>query len=431
MHTRRTARIARRASRPARRSRCRPRSLRASQRGGHPKRGGELRIARIEDSQSFDKTNVFQNESIWIFEQINEPLYTRHARRQERQAVARDELHGLERTRRRYTFKLRQGVKFSNGQPMTVGGRQVLDRRRPRADEGLGLPRRRDQERHRRRTRRRSSSHLKYPWAPFLADIALFANGIIPKNFAGETRAEFYKHPVGTGPFMWDKRVVGQSVTFKRNPYYWQKGKPYLDSVTWTYVSRREHARAAAQGRPDRRSTSSRRSTRSRSSRTRPGVKMTLFPSTRTDYLLMNEQYAPLADVHVRRAISYAIDREAIVKVGAVRQRQAGELVHAAAGAVLRPELARVSSTTWRRRRPSWRSRTFPNGFKVERWSAPGAGRERDRPDHPAGAEAARHQRSTFKQVDTSTEFAADPAAASTSSASATGRWTSPTRTSS
>ena len=36
---------------------------------------------------------------------------------------------------------------------------------------------------------------------------------------------------------MWDKRVVGQSVTLKRNPYYWQKGKPYLDSVTWTYVS--------------------------------------------------------------------------------------------------------------------------------------------------------------------------------------------------
>src|SRR5207253_649066 len=46
-----------------------------------------------------------------------------------------------------------------------------------------------------------------------------------------------YKHPIGTGPFMWDKRVVGQSVTFKRNPNYWQKGKPYLDSVTWTFVT--------------------------------------------------------------------------------------------------------------------------------------------------------------------------------------------------
>ena len=48
-----------------------------------PKRGGSITIARIEDSQSFDKTNVFQNESIWLAEQINEPLYTVTAGRQE------------------------------------------------------------------------------------------------------------------------------------------------------------------------------------------------------------------------------------------------------------------------------------------------------------------------------------------------------------
>ncbi len=41
---------------------------------------------------------------------------------------------------------------------------------------------------------------------------------------------------------------------------------------------------------------------------------MTLFPSTRTDYILMNENVKPYDDVHVRRAISYAIDRAALVK---------------------------------------------------------------------------------------------------------------------
>ena len=45
-------------------------------REGTPKRGGSLTIARIEDSQSFDKTNVFQNESIWLTQQIMESLYT-------------------------------------------------------------------------------------------------------------------------------------------------------------------------------------------------------------------------------------------------------------------------------------------------------------------------------------------------------------------
>ena len=37
-------------------------------------------------------------------------------------------------------------------------------------------------------------------------------------------------------------------------------------------------------------------------------------PSTRTDYILMNQTKTPYKDLHVRRAISYAIDREALVK---------------------------------------------------------------------------------------------------------------------
>ena len=41
---------------------------------------------------------------------------------------------------------------------------------------------------------------------------------------------------------------------------------------------------------------------------------MHLFPSTRTDYLDLNEKVKPLQDVHVRRAISLAINRSALVK---------------------------------------------------------------------------------------------------------------------
>src|SRR5256885_12979339 len=37
-----------------------------------PKRGGHITIARIEDSTSFDKTNVFQNESIRSEEHTSE-----------------------------------------------------------------------------------------------------------------------------------------------------------------------------------------------------------------------------------------------------------------------------------------------------------------------------------------------------------------------
>lgn len=276
-----------------------------------PKRGGELRIARIEDSQSFDKTNVFQNESIWLTQQLMETLYT----------VTPDgkgvkpwlaTSYAVSNGGKRYTFRLRTGVRFSNGSPMTAADVKFsLDDARAQ-DKGWGFL---DAAIKNVQVRDPQTVvvNLKYRWTPFLADIALFANAIIPKNFGGEKRAAFYKHPVGTGPFMWDKRVVGQSVTFKRNPYYWQKGKPYLDSVTWTYVSDQNTRELQLRGGqieinefPPFNSIKKLRNT--------PGIRMTLFPSTRTDYLLMNESHAPLADRNVRRAISYAIDRKAIVR---------------------------------------------------------------------------------------------------------------------
>ena len=94
------------------------RSAPAAPSASTPKRGGHLTIARIEDSISFDKTNVFQNESIWLTEQINETLYTVGADGKTLKPFLAtgytESKDGLT-----YTFKLRPGVKFSNGQPMT------------------------------------------------------------------------------------------------------------------------------------------------------------------------------------------------------------------------------------------------------------------------------------------------------------------------
>ena len=372
-----------------------------TQRSATPKRGGHITIARIEDSNSFDKTNVFQNESIWIAEQIMEPLYLAgNDGKTLRPWLATS--YKASKDGKTYTFKLRKGVMFSTGAPMTAADVKFsIDDARAQK-KGWGFL---DTAIKRIDAPDPSTVvfHLKFAWAPFLADIALFANGIVPKNFNGEPRAKFYTHPIGTGPFMWDKRVVGQSVSLKRNPNYWQTGKPYLDGVTWTFVSDENTRELQLRGGqiqvdefPPFNSIDKLKKT--------PGVTMSLFPSTRTDYLDMNELYPPLKDSHVRRAISYAIDRKAIVKSVLFNYG-------VPANSQLPPQVPFYDKNTpglqfdMAKAKAEMAKSKFLTGFKVEILVGAGAqveqtiGQILQQQLKQLGIEA------TFKQEDTSTEF--------------------------
>ncbi len=48
------------------------------------------------------------------------------------------------------------------------------------------------------------------------------------------------RNPVGTGPFILTEWVPGDHLTFSRNPYYREEGKPYLDSVILKILPSRE-----------------------------------------------------------------------------------------------------------------------------------------------------------------------------------------------
>jgi peptide/nickel transport system substrate-binding protein len=199
---------------------------------GKPVNGGNLTIARTQDSQSMNATTVFDNESIWIFEQIFQPLYT----------VTNDgkgvkpllaTAYKVSADKKTYTFTLRQGVKFSTGQVMTSKDVKFsLDQAR-KAAQGWGFI----------DTAIKSVSapapdtvvvNLKFAWAPLLADLSLFSNGIVPANYGGETETQFYTHPVGTGPFKWGFWKKGSALKLVKNTNYWQPGLPHLNSVTWT-----------------------------------------------------------------------------------------------------------------------------------------------------------------------------------------------------
>jgi len=278
---------------------------------GAPVHGGNLVFAAVQDAQSMNATTVFDNNSIWILEQIFQPLYTvTNNGKGEMPWLATG--YKISANKKVYTFTLRPGVKFSNGKPMTSADVKFsIDQNRKAAKGWAYLD-----------TAIKSVQdptpgtvviNLKYPWAPILADLSLFANGIVPNNYGGQTEAQFYTHPIGTGPFKWDYWHKGSALKLVRNPFYWQKGKPYLNSVTWTDVpnqNTRELQLKGSQAQIDQTpawsTVASLKSTQS--------VKMDLFNSTQTNYLAFNELRKPFQDVHVRRAISLAIDRNALVK---------------------------------------------------------------------------------------------------------------------
>ena len=257
-------------------------------------------------------TTVFDNNSIWIFEQIFQPLYT----------VTNDgkgvmpwlaTSYKVSANKKIYTFTLRPGVKFSNGKPMTSADVKFSIDQNRKASQGLGLHRHGHQVGAGPRRPRPSSINLKYPWAPLLADLSIFANGIVPNNYGGETEAQFYTHPIGTGPFKWDYWHKGSALKLVRNPLYWQKGKPYLNSITWTDVPNDNTRQLQLKGGQAQIDQTPAWSTVA-SLKSTQGVIMHLFNSTQTNYLAFNELRKPFQDVHVRRAISLAINRNALVK---------------------------------------------------------------------------------------------------------------------
>ncbi len=276
-----------------------------------PVRGGNLVFAAVQDAQSMNNTTVFDNNSIWIFEQIFQTLYTvTNDGKGVRPQLATS--YTISPDKKTYTFKLRPGVKFSDGKPMTSADVKFsIDQNRKAAQGWAYLD-----------SAIKSVDdpspdtvviHLKFPWAPLLADLSIFANGIVPNNYAGQTETQFYTHPIGTGPFKWGFWHKGQALKLVRNTNYWQKGLPYLNSITWTDVANdntRQLQLKAGQAQIDQfpawSTVSSLKST--------SGVNMHLFNSTQTNYLAFNELRKPFADVHVRRAISLAIDRNALVK---------------------------------------------------------------------------------------------------------------------
>ncbi|PXY22715.1 hypothetical protein BAY60_23170 [Prauserella muralis] len=77
---------------------------------------------------------------------------------------------------------------------------------------------------------------LRHPYAPFLEYMAHHFNVILPREGV-EGEFDMAKKAIGTGPFMVDSHRPDVEWVLKRNPDYYEEGKPYLDEIRMPIIS--------------------------------------------------------------------------------------------------------------------------------------------------------------------------------------------------
>ncbi len=210
-----------------------------------------------------------------------------------------------------YTFHLRS-AKFSNGQPVTASDVVFsIDRSRKFAG-GWGFlltPVKSITA----KDARTVVITLSEKHAPLLADLAMYAYSIVPQKLVTSEGKSFFQHPVGCGPFHVTSYKPDSEIDLAANPFFYGT-KPKIDKVKYlivpddnTRVLMLESKKADVIENPPGNLTSQIDKT--------PGLHVNLFPSTRVDFIQLDEHFGPFKKLAVRQALNYAIDRNALVKL--------------------------------------------------------------------------------------------------------------------
>ena len=231
-----------------------------------------------------------------------------------------------------FTFKLRAGVKFSNGREMVADDvKYSLDRVTNPATQSPGAGffasiKGFDAAMGGTATGLEGVSvvdpltikiELSRPDATFLHVMALNFASVVAKEGVEAAGDDFGKQPLGTGAFRLAEWTLGQKLVFEKNPDYWRAGVPYLDQVVFEVgqepvvaLLRLQSGEVDVPG---------------------DGIPPAKFQEVMADpaqaahvveggqlhtgYITLNVTIPPLDNVNVRRAINMAINKERIVQI--------------------------------------------------------------------------------------------------------------------
>lgn len=205
-----------------------------------------------------------------------------------------------------WTIELRPGAKFADATPIDAAAIKAnLERQ---AAEGFqGFP---DMKAAKVVDDLTLKVTMKAPWGSFPAALASQRGWIYSPTAQKRLGKEFSRRPVGSGPFTVEKWTRGSSIVLKRNENYWREGLPYLDAVEFRIIPD-DSARFDALRSGD--LDAAQIDAKDIATAEQAGDLSVREEAAYVDLLYLNTDKPPLDDVDVRRALAYAIDRDALI----------------------------------------------------------------------------------------------------------------------
>ncbi|MBI3978567.1 MAG: hypothetical protein HY331_10320 [Chloroflexi bacterium] len=220
-----------------------------------------------------------------------------------------------------YTFQLRKGVKFHDGTPFNAEAvefnyMRYLDKNHPYYDElaverSALLP-------NVKSVKAKDEYTVEFvrstPASAFVATLSYPVGGIVsPASVKKYGVKDVARHPVGTGPFVFEKSEKGNQASMLANEEYWG-GRPLLDRIVVRQIADDQAMTASlVSGEIDMTPFVDFKDLAA--FRKNPNLKVQVVPAASTGYMSVNQQHPTLKDARVRRAIAHAVNKQNIVDV--------------------------------------------------------------------------------------------------------------------
>jgi peptide/nickel transport system substrate-binding protein len=278
-----------------------------------PKKGGTLILARSGEVTNLDPHKVPAFTSARVFELV----YSYLMRLDENLGVQPDLAESMPTTSadgKTVTVKLRSGVKFHNGDPLTSADvKYTFDRIIDTKTNAVARSFFTDVDTITAPDPTTVVFNLKNPNGALLAYMAHPNTGIVSKKI-GEANADLSKKEtaIGSGPFKLAEWVPDNFMRFDANKDYYVSGQPYLDGIRINVVPDESNLAAALRTKAaDMAIVTDAKVAKTLRSET--SVTLDSKPSLSYNLLFLNTKRKPFDNLKVRQAVAYAIDRKAII----------------------------------------------------------------------------------------------------------------------